>query len=125
MQFGTGFVCCNKYRAKAGLSCDLDAQLECASIECARLAAHAPDRLHHFLTTLLPVFPPDVLLVQARQGGYIDTFIAAAACYCAVLRTLDERRAFFHFLAGYLSADQSARFKTLHESEWKRLRNKV
>lgn len=125
MQFGPGFVCCNKYRAKAGLCCDLDAQLECAAIECARLATHAQDRLHHFLTTLLPVFPPNVLFVQARQGGYIETFIAAAACHCATYRSLDERRAFFNFLAGYLNAEQSERFKSLHTSEWKRLRNKV
>lgn len=125
MQFGDGLVCCNKYRAKAGLCCDLDAQLECASIESARLAAHAPDRLHHFLTTLLPVFPPDVLLVQARQGGYIDTFISSAACFCAAYRTKDERRAFFNYLAGYLSAEQTERFKTLHTAEWERLRGKV
>lgn len=125
MQFGHGMVCCNRYRAKVGLCCDLDAQLECAALESARLAKHAPDRLRAFLTTLFPVFPPDVLFVQARQGGYVDTFIAAAASHCATYRALDERRAFFNFLAGYLDVEQSEQFKTLHAAEWARLRGKV
>lgn len=125
MQFGDGLVCCNKYRAKAGLRCDPDAQLACASVECARLAAHAPDRLHHFLIALLPVFPPNVLFDQARQGDYIETFISAAACFCAAYRTKDERRAFFNYLAAYLSDEQAERFKTLHAAEWERLRGKV
>lgn len=125
MQFGPGMVCCNKYRAKAGLCCDLDAQLDCVAIESARLAAHAPRRLPEFLSSLLVVFPPNVLFVQARHGGYVDTFIEAAACYCATYPTLDERRTFFHFLAGHFTAEQTERFKTLHNAEWQRLRGKV
>lgn len=124
MQFRVGMACCNQYRANAGLCCDLDHQLHCASIELARLAAHAPTRVAAFLSTLLPTFPADMLLVRARQVGHLDDFVLSAASYCATLRTRTERGLFFGFIAGYLTAQQIEVFKASHDAEWRRLRGK-
>ena len=124
MAFRIGVPCCNQFRASAGLCCDLDRQLECASNELARLAMHAPARVPNFLLTLLPIFPADMLLVRARQAGHLEDFVSAAATYCAALRTQTERRLFYGFIAGYLSAEQNERFKALHDAEWRRLRGK-
>lgn len=124
MHFERGMACCNRFRAKAGLCCDLDHQLECASIEMARLAQHAPADLFPFLLTLCPIFPADMLLVRARQIGHFDEFIKAAAYHCATLRTVTERRLFAGFIAGYMTAEQIQTFRSLHEAEWRRLRGK-
>ena len=122
MQFRVGMACCNSYRANAGLCCDLDRQLECASAELGRLALHAPARVPAFLKTLLPIFPVDMLLVRARQVGHIDDFISTAACHCAAIGTKTERRLFFGFIAGFLTPQQIETFTALHDTEWRRLR---
>lgn len=124
MHFERGMPCCNRFRAKAGLCCDLDRQLECASIELHRLAQHSPERVRPFLVTLLPIFPPDMLLVRARQVDHLDDFIKAASTHCAALRTVTERRLFAGFIAGYLTESQIQTFRSLHEAEWRRLRGK-
>jgi len=124
MQFRAGMACCNPYRASAGLCCDLDRQLECASVELARLALHAPARVAPFLKTLLPIFPVDMLLVRARQVGHIDDFISSAASHCAAVSTRTERRLFFGFIAGFLTPDQIETFTNLHDAEWRRLRGR-
>lgn len=124
MRFEHGMACCNRFRERAGLCCDLDRQLECASIELGRLARCAPEGVQPFLLTLLPIFPPDMVLVRARGVGHFDDFIKAAARHCAALRTLTERRLFADFIAGHISPGQLDTFKRLHEAEWRRLRGK-
>ncbi|WP_322105865.1 hypothetical protein [Paraburkholderia sp. J41] len=124
MHFEHGMACCNRFRARAGLCCDLDRQLECATFEMERLAKHAPDDLFPYLLTLCPIFPPDMLLIRARHIGHINAFIKAAAFHCATLRTKTERRLFADFIAGYMTTEQIQTFQGVLASEWGRLRGK-
>ncbi|MFM0647253.1 hypothetical protein PQR14_23260 [Paraburkholderia bryophila] len=133
MHIRSGIICCNPHRAKAGLGCDADAQLACASVELGRLAQGDPDRVPALLDAVLPLFPVDMLRERARQAGHLDTFIDCAARYCAALSTRTERRLFWALIAGtlddegqivpiHVTTGQVRRFERLMGEAWARLR---
>lgn len=133
MRFRSGMTCCNAQRARVGLCCEMDRQLECASIELQRLTRRAPNRVPALLAAMLPMFPADMVRESSRQAGQLDTLVDCAAVYCAAMPTRTERRSFWALLAGWLDADgqvvaihvtptQASRFERLLGEQWARLR---
>jgi hypothetical protein len=124
MRFAAGMICCNPWRAQAGMGCSDDQKFYCACDELGRLAKRVPDAIPDYLQKLFEIFPLVTLYVPCRQAKVVDAWIAAAANVCAQIPTREERREFVELLTPHITADEMKQFHEIHDAEWRRLRNK-
>ncbi|ALP62385.1 hypothetical protein AN416_07080 [Paraburkholderia caribensis] len=126
MRFSPGMSCCNPQRERIELSCDIDQQLACGMSRLQWIADSDPERISHFLASLINTFPSNLALIRqaALRAAVVPLFVTQAALICAALATKAERHDFRRQLEGGLASADLERFDQLMAAEWRRLRGK-